>query len=53
MCRLRQKYPVTANFGLAAMRQRNDRTGVTLPDAETDYQSRLGPFATVKNRMHP
>jgi hypothetical protein len=37
----------SAKSGLALMIQPNDRTGVSLPDAETDYQSRLGPIAPV------
>ena len=34
----------SAKSGLVAVRQLNDRTGVTLPDAKADERSLHGPF---------
>ena len=38
----------SANSSLAAVRQPNDRTEVTLPDAEIDYRGQLGPKQPVR-----
>lgn len=44
--------PKSAISGLAQVKQPNDRTEPTLPDAETDCRSALGPIQTVQRQSN-